>query len=110
MKRQVQVAGILLGVISFLGGLADIYMQYVDGGSIQWRVPLILIGTGVGLPLVIFPFFEWDLGPDPALIGEEEYAQLHSGGGFLGNLSGGVGSSEGEGYSGSDSDGDSGGD
>ena len=105
MKRQVQIVGFILGIVSFAGGLADVYMQWLDGGPIHWRVPLILIGTGISLPLLISPFFEWDIGPDPALMDEEQYAQIHSRGGVLGTLTGTVDSGDGHEYSDSDDEG-----
>ena len=101
MKRQVQIMGIVLGFISLIGGLIDIYIQYSNGDSAQWRIPIILIGFGVGLPLFIFPFFEWpgrdNPAPNPS---EEEYAQSNLEGGFL---SGGH-----DGSNGSDNHGESG--
>jgi len=66
-------------------------------------VPLILIGTGVGLPLVIFPFFEFSSEPDVVSMTEEEYIKHsqesldnHS---IMGSI---AGDSQGGDYSGSD--------
>ncbi|AQA17280.1 hypothetical protein BST95_02620 [Halioglobus japonicus] len=108
MKHQLQFAGLLIGLLCLLGGIADVYLQSTQGDIIQWRVPIILIGAGVGLPLVIFPFFEWNREPDPMLLDEEQYAQANLDGGVITGMSGGSdGSGSESDYSGA-SDGDGG--
>ena len=56
--RQVHILGFFISAISVIGGLLDIGIQYFSNGEVQWRIPLIFIGTGVGIPLIIFPFYE----------------------------------------------------
>ncbi len=56
MNRAVQTLCYLISAVSLFGGLADIAIQFFNDQEIHWRIPLILIGTGVGLPLIIFPF------------------------------------------------------
>jgi hypothetical protein len=57
MNRTFQNLCYFISIISFFGGLADIAVQFFDGQEVSWNVPLILIGTGVGLPIIIFPFY-----------------------------------------------------
>lgn len=57
------------------------YIQYSLGENAQWRMPIILIGFGVGLPLFIVPFCDWSASPNTEL-SEEEYAQTNLDGGF----------------------------
>ena len=57
MRRQVQFACYLIAAISFLGGLSDVIVQYLnEAEEIRWRIPIILIGIGLGLPIIMFPF------------------------------------------------------
>lgn len=56
MNRSIQTLCYLISAIALFGGLADVANQFFNDQEIHWRIPLILIGTGVGLPLIIFPF------------------------------------------------------
>ena len=69
MNRKLQNLCYFIAVVSFLGGLADVAIQYFEGQEIAWRIPLILIGTGAGLPLIIFPFYT----PPPLKEDREDY-------------------------------------
>ena len=57
MNRKFQNLCYFISVISLLGGFADIAVQFLEGQEVSWNVPLILTGTGVGLPIIIFPFY-----------------------------------------------------
>jgi hypothetical protein len=57
VNRKLQSLCYFIAVLSFFGGLADIAIQYFEGQDIAWRIPIILIGKGVGLPIIIFPFY-----------------------------------------------------
>ncbi|WP_444925612.1 hypothetical protein ACJJI4_14515 [Microbulbifer sp. TRSA002] len=69
MKRQVQILCFLISSLSLIGGLSDILIQFLDGEEIRWRIQLILIGVGVVLPTIIFPFYE----PAPEKSNELDY-------------------------------------
>ena len=57
MRRQIQLACYLISAISFLGGLADVIVQYLnEAEDIKWRIPIVLMGVGLGLPIIMFPF------------------------------------------------------
>ncbi|WP_444937080.1 hypothetical protein ACJJIW_08240 [Microbulbifer sp. JMSA004] len=58
MKRQVQIFCFLISGLSLIGGFADILIQYLGSEELRWQIPLILIGIGSGLPVIIFPFYE----------------------------------------------------
>ncbi|MBY6213277.1 hypothetical protein KUV95_17170 [Microbulbifer agarilyticus] len=84
MKRQLQIFGLILGFISLTGGLIDVALQYAQGDSAVWRIPVLLIGFGVGLPLCIIPYFDWSQKTSSAThSSEQEYAQNNLSGGFL---------------------------
>ncbi len=57
MNRSVQTLCYLISALSVIGGFSDIAVQFFEGQEIHWRIPLILIGTGAGLPIIIFPFY-----------------------------------------------------
>ena len=57
MNRSVQTLCYFISALSLIGGLTDVAIQFFDGQEIHWRIPLILIGAGVGLPIIIFPFY-----------------------------------------------------
>ncbi|MEM6583026.1 MAG: hypothetical protein AAF699_17235 [Pseudomonadota bacterium] len=86
MKRQVQIACYLISGLLLFGGIADLVLQYQTGQELQWRVPLILFGTGLGLPLVIFPLFGPLEKPEPDDYDEENVAGIYQSG--QGNLMG----------------------
>ena len=69
MQRSIQILGLLLAAISLIGGLADVATQYFDGQEIHWRVPITLIGFGIGIPTIILPFWDWE----PAKTDEHDY-------------------------------------
>jgi len=84
MKRQLQILGFALGFISLAGGLIDIGVQYYQGDSADWRIPIFLIGFGIGLPLCIIPFFDWPSQSGSHIeLSEQEYAQNNLNGGLL---------------------------
>jgi len=56
MNRQVRLLGNFFAILLLVGGVADLIIQYLEGNALSWRVPLILMGSGVGLPLIIMPF------------------------------------------------------
>ncbi len=58
MKRQMQILCFIISGISLVGGLSDILIQLLEGEEVQWRIPLILIGAGAGIPIFMFPFYE----------------------------------------------------
>lgn len=92
MKSKVRFISILVGVCCVLVGIFDLYLQYQDGREIIWRVPIILLGFGIGLPLFITPFtlFETD-DIDTSTMSEEEYieySQKNLSGGVLGSITG----------------------
>ena len=65
--RKLQILGLTLSAISLIVGVLDIVTQYLNNDEVYWRIPIILIGIGVGFPLVIWPFYE----PTQALNEEE---------------------------------------
>lgn len=57
MNRIFQNFCYFISVVSLIGGFADLIIQFYEGQEVNWRVPLILIGTGVGIPVIILPFY-----------------------------------------------------
>ncbi|MEP7706799.1 hypothetical protein [Paraglaciecola sp. 25GB23A] len=57
MNRTFQNLCYFISAVSVLGGLADIAVQFFEGQELSWNAPLIHIGIGVGLPIIIFPFY-----------------------------------------------------
>ncbi|WP_299775521.1 hypothetical protein [uncultured Pseudoteredinibacter sp.] len=56
MRRQLQSLCYFLCAISVVGGMADIVLQLYEGSEVlRWRLTIILIGVGVGLPIILFP-------------------------------------------------------
>jgi len=84
MKRQLQILGFALGFISLAGGIIDVSVQFFQGDTADWRIPIFLIGFGIGLPLCIIPFFDWSSQSGSSIeLSEQEYAQQNLNGGFL---------------------------
>ncbi len=82
MKHQLLILGLVLSILCLLGGIVDLYIQYANSDGVEWRIPLILISVGGGLPLVIFPFFEWNKHIEPEVfMSDEEYARARPDGG-----------------------------
>ncbi len=55
MTKATQGVAIFLGLICILVGLIDLAEQYKLGEDLQWRAPIIIIGLGVGLPIIFIP-------------------------------------------------------
>lgn len=53
MKTAKRFLWYSLSLILVLFGVVDLLDQWRAGEELQWRVPLIFIGTGVGFPLII---------------------------------------------------------
>lgn len=55
------IAGLIRGMAIFLGGicvlagLIDLAEQHKLGEELQWTIPIIIIGFGVGLPMIFIP-------------------------------------------------------
>jgi len=86
--------------VSLVGGLADIAIQLFEGSDpLQWRIPIILVGVGFGLPIILFPFHvppqENDLNYDD----NDVSSVYQNDDGFLSNMAPGeaLGSDDGEG-------------
>lgn len=58
MSSATQGMFLILSAICLFFGLSDLTEQYKAGEELRWTVPIILIGAGVGIPLVIFPLSE----------------------------------------------------
>jgi len=57
VRRQLQSLCYFLCAISVVGGVADIVLQFYEGSEVlRWRLPIVLIGVGVGLPIILLPF------------------------------------------------------
>ncbi|WP_444916800.1 hypothetical protein [Microbulbifer sp. JMSA003] len=48
----------ILAFILFIFGVIDVAEQFKAGEDVRWRVPIILLGFGAGIPLVLFSFPE----------------------------------------------------
>ncbi len=46
----------VISAILFFYGVADVAAHVRDGGEIQWGAPLVLLGIGGGVPLVLISF------------------------------------------------------
>ncbi len=46
----------VLAFILFIFGVIDIAEQMKAGEDIHWRMPIILIGFGAGIPIVLFSY------------------------------------------------------
>jgi len=55
MSSATQGMFLILSAILLVLGLSDLAEQYKQGEELKWIYPLVLIGCGAGLPLVIFP-------------------------------------------------------
>ena len=56
----------LIAVVSLLVGVSDLASQLKVGEELEWRMPVILLGFGVGVPVVLAAFpglFEPDSSP-----------------------------------------------
>jgi len=49
----------VIGAISFFVGFENFLSQYVNGEEITWGFPIILIGFGAGMPLVLWLNPDW---------------------------------------------------
>ncbi|MEM8498035.1 MAG: hypothetical protein AAF542_08425 [Pseudomonadota bacterium] len=98
MNRMVRNVAHLIAALCFVGGVADVLIQYFEAVEIHWRVPIILMGIGFGLPLVIFPFQSADTPQDSEEVTSEEDYSNHfpEGGGFLSSFSDGSAGESGE--------------
>jgi hypothetical protein len=59
MANVTRGAAIFFGFVCVLIGLIDLVEQHKLGEELQWRVPIIIIGLGVGLPIVFIPISHW---------------------------------------------------
>ncbi|WP_413665456.1 hypothetical protein ACG1BZ_09790 [Microbulbifer sp. CNSA002] len=48
----------ILAFILFISGVIDVAEQFKTGEEVRWRVPIIFLGFGVGIPLVLLSFPE----------------------------------------------------
>ncbi|WP_445355574.1 hypothetical protein ACJJI5_03965 [Microbulbifer sp. EKSA008] len=48
----------ILAFILFIFGVIDVAEQFKAGEEVRWRVPIIFLGFGAGIPLVLFSFPE----------------------------------------------------
>lgn len=89
MNRSAQTLCYFISALFLIGGLADVGTQFFEGQEIQWRIPLILIGTGVGLPIIIFPFHTPPPNEDEYDYDENDLSNVYQDGpGLLSSLSG----------------------
>lgn len=96
MKRSVQHLSLFIAAVFLFGGVADICIQYFSGEEIRWRIPLVFLGLGVGIPLFIVPFYEPAQGDPPPEFNENDYsAELSDSVGFMSSLGGEPGTEDG---------------
>ena len=55
MANVTRGIAIFLGFVCVLVGLIDLAEQHKLGEELQWRVSIIIIGFGVGLPIIFIP-------------------------------------------------------
>lgn len=56
MESATKTLFYLLAATLFVFGMVDLLEQLNAGEDIQWRMPIILIGFGAGIPIVLFSF------------------------------------------------------
>ena len=59
MNSATQGMFLILSAILFIMGLSDLAEQYKSGEELRWIYPIILIGFGAGIPIVIIPLAEY---------------------------------------------------
>ncbi|WP_444895957.1 hypothetical protein [Microbulbifer sp. SSSA005] len=61
----------ILVFILFIFGVIDVAEQIKAGEEVRWRVPIIFLGFGAGIPLVLFSFPEMFSTENDAYAGKE---------------------------------------